>query len=105
MPDIPHLRWPFVYEAANQRLGQVDQDSQEDLEQSVHAYLLTPRGSRPLNPDFGIEDPTFGPGFDAAQLERDIEDSEDGRADVSITLAGPDQQGKQQITVVVDNAE
>lgn len=105
MPDIPHLAWPFVYEPANQRLGQVDQDSQEDLEQSVHAYLVTPRGSRPLNPDFGIEDPTFGPGFDAARLERDIEDSEDSRADVSITLVGPDEQGKQQITVVVDNAE
>ena len=105
MPDIPHLQWPFAYEPSHQRLGQVDQDSIEDLQQSAHAYLVTPRGSRPLNPDFGIEDPTFGPGVDAAQLERDIEDSEDGRANVSITVVGPDQDGRQQVTVEVDNAE
>lgn len=105
MPDIPHLKWPFAYESSHLRLAQVDQDSIEDLEQSAHAFLVTPLGSRPLNPDFGIEDPTFGPGVDPALLARQIEDSEDGRADVSITVVGPDEQGVQQVTVEVDNAE
>jgi hypothetical protein len=105
MPDIPHLKWPFAYERGAKRLGQVDQDSIEDLEQSVHAYMVIPRGSRPLNPDFGMEDPTFGPGIDPAKLAREIEDSEDGRASVSITVTGPNEQGQQQVLVEVENAE
>lgn len=107
MPDIeiPHLAWPFRYEAGAQRLGQVEQDSTEDLEQSVHAYMVTPKGSRPLNPDFGLDDPTFGPGVDPGVLAREIEESEDGRASVSITVNGPTEAGVQQVLVEVEPAE
>lgn len=99
MADVPHLAWPFRF--ANRKLVQVEQDSIEDLRQSVHAYLATPRGARPLNPDFGVEDPTFGPGLDAAQLAADIEASEDGRAAVTVTVDGPNERGRQDVTVRV----
>lgn len=94
--EVPHLAWPFRF--AGRRLAQVDQDSIEDVQQSVHAYLATPRGARPLNPEFGAEDPTFSPGLDADQLAADIEASEDGRASVSVTVEGV---GAQNVTVAV----
>src|SRR5213595_348582 len=99
MADVPHLAWPFRF--ASRRLVQVEQDSIEDVQQSVHAYLATQRGTRPLNPEFGVEDPTFGPGVDAARLAADIEASEDGRAAVTVTIAGPDAQGQQDVRVAV----
>lgn len=105
MPEIPHLAWPFRYDPVQQQMTQVEQDSTEDLEQSVRAYMLTPRGSRPLNPDFGLEDPTFGPGVDPDVLAREIEESEDGRASVSITVVGPTGGGQQQVIVEVEPAE
>jgi hypothetical protein len=99
MADVPHLQWPF--RLAGRKLAQVEQDSLEDLQQSVHAFLSTPLGSRPLNPDFGLEDPTFSAGVDPLQLEADIEASEDGRAAVTVTVAGPSGAGAQQIDIVV----
>lgn len=99
MADVPHLAWPFRFGA--RKLVQVEQDSIEDLQQSVHAYLATPRGERPLNPEFGIEDPTFGPGVDSARLAADIEASEDGRAAVTVTITGPDGGGQQDVSVRV----
>lgn len=105
MPEIPHLAWPFRYDPAARRLMQVEQDAIEDLEQSVRAYLTTPRGSRPLSPDFGIDDPTFGPGIDPTRLAADIEAAEDGRATVSITTTGPDENGRQNVLIEVEAAE
>lgn len=99
MADVPHLAWPFRFGA--RKLVQVEQDSIEDVQQSVHAYLATPRGSRPLNPDFGVEDPTFGPGVDAGRLAAEIEASEDGRAAVVVTVAGPNGAGEQNVNVTV----
>lgn len=104
MPEIPHLAWPFRYDSSG-KLAQVEQDSQEDLEQSVRAYMTTPRGSRPLSPDFGLEDPTWGPGVDPTLLAKEIEESEDGRAAVSITVSGPTGAGVQQVQVEVEPAE
>lgn len=103
MAEIPHLAWPF--RVAGGKLNQVEQDSIEDVKQSVYAYLATPKGSRPLNPDFGAEDPTFGPGVDPQKLAQDIEASEDGRAAVTVTVLGPDANGQQQVTIEVDLAE
>lgn len=103
MADVPHLAWPF--RLAGNRLVQVEQDSLEDVQQSVYAYLATPLGSRPLSPDFGIDDPTFGPGLNGARLAADIEASEEGRAVVAVVIRGPDEFGQQQITVQVDLPE
>jgi hypothetical protein len=97
---IPHMAWPFKF--AGVQLAHVEQDSIDDLEQSVHAWLVTPRGSRPLSPDFGIDDPTFGPGLNAARLQADIEASEDGRASVTVTVTAPDGTGQQGVNITVD---
>jgi hypothetical protein len=103
MAEIPHLAWPF--RMAGRRLAQVEQDGLEDVTQSVRSYLATARGARPLSPDFGLEDPTFGPGVDPVRLAAEIMDAEDGRADVVITTVGVDAQGRQQVTVSVDVVE
>ena len=103
MAEIPHLAWPF--RAAGPTLAQVEQDSIEDVQQSVRSYLATEKGERPLSPDFGLDDPTFGPDVNTARLAADIVNSEDGRADVTITKTGPDGNGRMSITVAVDVAE
>lgn len=103
--EVPHLRWPFRYDRAARRFVTVEQDSLDDVEQSVYAYLATTRGERPLSPDFGLDDPTFGPGVDTAAIAAEIMDSEDGRADVTITTGGIDGSGRAQIVVTVALAE
>src|SRR4051794_13576023 len=57
-PTIPKLRVPLRLE--NGRLALVEQDSQDNVAACVYAILATERGSRLEDPDFGIEDPTFG---------------------------------------------
>lgn len=102
MADVPHLAWPF--RMAGRRLAQVEQDSLEDVQQSVHSYLATARGERPLAPDFGLEDPTFGPDVNTVRLAAEIMESEDGRADVQITASGPDGAGRMAVDVHVELA-
>lgn len=99
---IPHLAWPL--RLAGTRLAQVEQDSLEDVRQNVHAYLTTPKGARPLSPDFGIEDPAFGPGLNAARLAADIMAAED-RATITVSVSGPDATGDQQVNVYLDLAQ
>lgn len=104
IPEFPeHLAWPF--RLSGRRLGTVEQDSIDDVKQNVHSYLATARGERPLSPDFGLEDPTFGPGINSARIARDIEDAEDGRARVEITATGPDSSGRMSVRVSVDLAD
>lgn len=90
---------------AGRRLAQVEQDSIEDVRQNVHSYLATERGERPLAPDFGLEDPTFGPTVNASRISSEIEEAENGRARVEITTVGPDGQGRASVTVAVDLAD
>lgn len=103
MADIPGLAWPF--RMAGRRLAQVEQGSLADVQQSVHSYLATNRGERPLSPDFGLDDPTFGPGVDTARLAAEIEDAEDGRAAVTITSTPVDGSGRVAIDVRVELVE
>ncbi len=103
-PEVAeHLAWPF--RLVGRRLGTVEQDSIEDVQQNVYSYLATERGERPLSPDFGLEDPTFGPGINAARIAREIEEAEDGRARVEIDVVGPDGSGRASVTVSVDLAD
>lgn len=102
MADIPHLAWPF--RMANRRLAQVEQDSLEDVQQNVLSYLSTERGARPLSPDFGLDDPTFGPGVNTARLESEIQEAEDGRALVTINASPPDARGHLDVDVHVELA-
>jgi phage baseplate assembly protein W len=100
--DVPHLAWPFRFEAASQALQTVEQDALEDVQQSVYAYLACPKGARPLNPDWGVEDPTFASYIDGAALAAEIEASEENRALVNINVFGPDGSGAATLDVYVD---
>lgn len=57
-PAIPKLRVPLRLE--NGRLALVEQDSQDNVAACVYTLLSYERGSRLEDPDFGVEDPTFG---------------------------------------------
>jgi phage baseplate assembly protein W len=103
MADVPHLAWPF--KMAGRALAQVEQDSIEDVRQNVYAFLATTKGERPLSPDFGLDDPTFGPGVNTARIAAEIMDAEDGRAVVTITASGPDGGGHATVDVAVSLSE
>jgi hypothetical protein len=103
MADVPHLAWPFAM--SGRSLATVEQDSIEDVQQNVRSYFSTARGERPLSPDFGLEDPTFGPDVNTTRLAAEIEEAENGRASISITKTGPDRTGRMGISVAVDLAE
>lgn len=57
-PTVPKLRVPLRLE--NGRLALVEQGSQDNVAGCVYAILSYERGSRLEDPDFGVEDPTFG---------------------------------------------
>lgn len=101
---IPHLAWPFRFDATRRRLAVVEQDTIDDVQQNVHAYLNTDRGERSLSPDFGLADPTFGPGVDTVLLASEIEQAED-RAVVEITATPVSATGRVAVNVSVDLAE
>lgn len=100
---VPHLAWPF--RVSGKRLATVEQDDLPDVTQNVYAYLATARGERPLSPDFGLEDPTFAPGFDGERIASEIMAAENGRAVVTVTSSPPDGSGRAAINVSVDLAE
>jgi hypothetical protein len=104
LPEGPeHLAWPF--RMSGRRLATVEQDSIEDVRQNVHSYLATERGERPLAPDFGLEDPTFGPGVSPERLAAEIDAAEGGRARVEVTVFQPDGAGRASVNVSVDLAD
>lgn len=101
--DVPHLAWPF--RMAGSQLATVEQDSIEDVRQNVRSFLHTTRGERSLSPDFGLDDPTFGPGLNTALLEAEIEDAEAGRATVEVVAAPITGSGRMAVDVHVGLAE
>lgn len=103
-PEGPeHLAWPF--RLVGGRLGVVEQDSVEDVRQNVHSYLATARGERPMSPDFGLEDPTFGPNVDGNKLAAEIMDAEP-RGNITVTTtSAQDGSGRVAVDVHVELAE
>jgi len=57
MPDYPHLAIPIRME--NGQFVTNEQDSDEEAKTCVWAIISTQKGSRPEQPEFGINDPTF----------------------------------------------
>lgn len=100
---VPHIAWPF--RVGDHRLATVEQDSIEDVQQNVYSYLSTERGERSLAPDFGLEDPTFGPSVNTALLAAEIEEAEAGRAVVTVTATPIDGTGRTAVDVNVELAE
>lgn len=103
MADVPHLTWPF--RMGDRQLQTVEQDSLEDCQQSAYAYLYCPKGARPLNPDWGVEDPTFSTHRDGAALAAELEESEEGRYLAAVRVYGPDGDGRARLDVFVDLPE
>lgn len=99
---IPHLAWPF--RMGDRRLAVVEQDTLADVQQNVRAFLHTSRGERTLSPDFGLEDPTFGPGLDVVRVAAEIQEAED-RAAVTVTATPIDPTGRVAVNVSVELAE
>lgn len=72
---IPHLRHPF--QIINGKSAVVDQDSTQEIAQSVYAVLATEPGDRDENPTFGFESQLFVKGgVDLDELQRVVEESE-----------------------------
>lgn len=55
---IPRLALPIRLDGTT--LATVEQDSEDDVLQCAFAVVAYERGSRWEDPEFGIEDPTFG---------------------------------------------
>lgn len=103
MADVPHLAWPF--RMGVHQLEVVEQDSIEDCQQSAYAYLACPKGARPLNPDWGVEDPTFSSEVDGEALAAELEECEDGRFTAVVNVYGPEGTGRTRLDVFIDLPE
>lgn len=81
-PDVPHLTWPARLSGGS--LACVEQDTLEEVRQSVDNLLRTPLGARPLAEDYGLADPTFTTGLDVDEVIDQAAEYEP-RADIEVT--------------------
>lgn len=95
---VPHFDFPLRLESDG-TIAVVEQDTLEEVQAAVYMLALTHRGSRPLAPEMGVDDPLFGPGVDADELAADLEDQEP-RAAVTVTVTD-DGPGDETVTVEV----
>jgi phage baseplate assembly protein W len=73
---FPHFDLPFRF-AADKHGRVVQQDTEADVTNCVHACLRTTRGTRFYLPNFGITDPTFqNAPVDLTALEREVAENE-----------------------------
>lgn len=73
---IPHFDLPFRF-APNKHGRVVQQDSEADVVNCVHATLRTTRGFRFYVPSFGITDPTFQEApIDLTVVESEVAENE-----------------------------
>lgn len=68
MAEIPHFASPFRVRAG--RAVVIEQDSDEELLQSVATLLRTPVGSRDELPEYGVPDLPFR--TDTGEIEQEI---------------------------------
>ena len=96
---VPHLTWPLRLDGTS--LAVVEQDSTDEIAQSVSLLLSTTRATRLELPDYGIDDPTFGRQLNNAEVvaqiaewePRAVADSEatavdEGIATLTVTVDG-----------------
>src|SRR3954447_19467853 len=72
--QVPKLRVPF--QIAGKRAAIVEQDTPDEIGQCVAAILRTPVGSRVDEPEFGIDELTFGSEVDSAALLQALDEWE-----------------------------
>lgn len=68
--EVPHFALPF--RLAGARFAVIEQDTDDEVLQSVEVIVRTRLGERIEVPDFGIPDPTFGTNFDSGALRSHI---------------------------------
>jgi hypothetical protein len=81
MADEPiptHFAYPFRWDTMRHAAVN-EQDSQEDVVDSVICSVMTPRGWRADTPEFGVTDLTFGAPVDVDLLMSEI-DADEPRA-------------------------
>lgn len=83
--SIPHLRIPLALGARG--AATVDQDSDEELVQSVATILRTRPGEVRMRPDFGLADGTFALAREEDQGIVDAVDRFDPRVTVAVVQA------------------
>lgn len=98
MVDIPHWAFPMVL-GPDGAFATVEQDLDDEVKQAVFLVSRTEIGSRPLAPDFGVDDPTFV-GVDAEALTATLE-AQESRASVTVTVTGPDETGEEDVLIEV----
>jgi len=76
MPGAPHFAYPFQFVAGRART--VPQDTPEEVVGvCVRVVLMYPLGSRPMVPEFGVEDQAFeGGAVDVEEIRAAIAASE-----------------------------
>lgn len=102
---IPHFALPFRFEHGT--FTTVEQDTLDEVVQNVEVLLGTIKGDRLAVPDFGINDPVFGPistAASSAELE-DVISTYEPRARVVITEGGHDALGQRDLRVAVSIVE
>lgn len=80
---VPHLHFPLRV-APNGSMRVVEQDTVEEIVQSVSVFLRTKQGERIELPGYGVEDPTFKVDFDLQVVTAELLDWEP-RAEVIMT--------------------
>lgn len=103
MADLPPRQLAYPLRLDGGDLAVVEQDTIEEVRQSVFTLVRTPIGARPLAPGVGVDDPTFSEGVDPDELAALLMDDETGepRAEVTVTAEPIDGTGEQQIRVEV----
>lgn len=76
MPDTPQFALPF-----RENAPEVEQDSAEEVVQSVETLIRTPLGFHAENPDYGVSDPTFEEGGPSTNEIMSAIDAWEPRAD------------------------
>ncbi len=96
MAVVRVISFPFRLDGTG-AVASVEQDSDQDIEETIALAALTRPGERIQAPTFGIADPAFGH-FQAAALQRHLIDF---GPDVEITAvaAQPDGDGRERVIV------
>lgn len=83
MRRVPVPEWPMRLDGRGEPRT-LDQDSAEEIAQSVRVLLSTRPGDRPMRSAYGLDDPTFQPSDLAASGLQRVASRWEPRADVDV---------------------
>lgn len=86
--ETPNFRFPFQFTPGGGRVQYREQDTDDEIMDSIEVLLLTPQGERIDIPNYGVPDQTFQMnGANLAAIQTAIELWEE-RADVTVDDEG-----------------